>query len=111
MHSHGPEENPQMKAHDLGGVNVLIAGKFHYLGALGLELPPHWDKLKESRAHKNRFSQEKIGDFLEFISSYPQGVSAPEAALPGAGVFQRFSPALQLTAPNAEQTSTWELPG
>lgn len=36
---------------------------------------------------------------------------APDATLPGAGVFQRFSPALQLTAPNAEKTSTWELPG
>jgi hypothetical protein len=36
---------------------------------------------------------------------------ALEAALPGAGVFHRFSPALQLTAPNAEKTSTWELPG
>jgi hypothetical protein len=38
MHSHGPEENPQMKAHDLGGVNVLIEGKFHYFWALRLNI-------------------------------------------------------------------------
>ncbi len=30
---------------------------------------------------------------------------------PGAGVFPRFSRELQLTAPNANNTSTWELPG
>lgn len=31
--------------------------------------------------------------------------------LPGAGVFPQFSRELQLTAPNADNTSTWELPG
>jgi len=34
-----------------------------------------------------------------------------EDARPGAGVFRRFSPDLQLTAPNADTTSTWNLPG
>jgi hypothetical protein len=33
------------------------------------------------------------------------------ARLPGAGVFPRFSDDLQLTAPNADRTSTWTLPG
>lgn len=31
--------------------------------------------------------------------------------IPGAGVFSQFSRDLQLTAPNADNTSTWELPG
>ena len=82
MHSHGDEENPETKAHDLGGVNVLVAKKFHYLGASGPELPPHLEELKVGRAHKNRFSQKAIRDFLEFISSYPQGVSAPPRKWP-----------------------------
>ena len=36
---------------------------------------------------------------------------AAEGDLPGAGVFSKFSPELKLTAPNADSTSTWELPG
>lgn len=82
MHSNGDEENPKTKAHDLGGVNVLVAKKFHYFGASGPELPPHLEELKVGRAHKNCFSQETIRDFLEFISSYPQGVSAPPTKWP-----------------------------
>ena len=34
----------------------------------------------------------------------------PDTALPGAGAFQRFSTSLQLTGPNTEKTSIWELP-
>ena len=83
MHSHGAEENPATKAHDLGGVNVLVARRFHYFGASGPELPPDLEELKVGRAHKNRFSRETIEDFLEFISSYPQGVSAPPTKWPG----------------------------
>lgn len=82
MHSHGAEENPETKAHDLGGVNVLVATKFHYFGGSGPKLPPHLKELKVGRAHKNRFSRETISDFLKFIASYPQGVSAPPTKWP-----------------------------
>lgn len=82
IHSNDDEENPETKAHDLGGVNVLVARKFHYFGVSGPKLPSHLDKLKVGRAHKNRFSQEIIRDFLGFISSYPQGVSAPPTKWP-----------------------------
>ncbi len=76
MHSNGDEENPETKAHDLGGENVLIAKKFYYFGASGPELPPSLEELKVGRAQKSRFSRETIDDFLEFISMYPQGISA-----------------------------------
>jgi len=82
MHSHGDEENPETKAHDLGGVNVLVARRFHYFGGSGPELPPHLEELRVGRAHKNRFSQDTIADFLEFISSYPEGVNAPPTKWP-----------------------------
>lgn len=82
MHSHGAEENPETKAHDLHGVNVLVARKFHYFGASGPELPPHLEELKVGRAHKNRFSRETIKDFVKFIASYPQGVNAPPTKWP-----------------------------
>jgi hypothetical protein len=77
MHSQGDEENPKTKAHDLSGKRVLVAKTFHYFGASGPELPPHLEELKVGRAYKNRFSPETVRDFLEFISSHPQGVSAP----------------------------------
>lgn len=82
MHSRGDEETPETKAHDLGGVNVLVARNFYYFGGSGPELPQHLEELKVGRAHKNRFTRETIRDFLEFISSYPQGVSAPPTEWP-----------------------------
>ncbi|WP_291321662.1 hypothetical protein [Desulfonatronospira sp.] len=83
MHSHGDEENPETKAHDLGGMNVPVARNFHYFGGSGPELPQHLEELKVGRAYKNRFTPETIRDFLEFISSYPKGVSAPPKKWPG----------------------------
>jgi hypothetical protein len=81
-HSKGEEENPETKAHDLGGVNVLVGKRFHYFGASGPELPTQLNELKVGRAHKNRFSQETISDFLEFISSHPLGVNAAPTKWP-----------------------------
>jgi len=77
MHSNGEQENPETKAHDLGGVNVLVGKRFHYFGATGPDLPTQLEVLKVGRAHKNRFQREIIADFLEFISPYPMGVNAP----------------------------------
>ncbi len=82
MHSHGEQENPETKAHDLGGVNVLVGTSFRYFGASGPELPPPLNELKVGRAHKNRFSRETISDFIEFVSWYPTGVNAPPTSWP-----------------------------
>lgn len=82
MHSNGDVENPETKAHDLGGLKVLIASKFYYFGGSGPELPPHLEELKVGRAHKNRFSRETIRSFLEFISAYTQGVCAAPTTWP-----------------------------
>lgn len=76
MHSNGVQENPETKAHDLGGVNVLIGTRFHYFGGFGPHLPAHLNEVKVGRGHKNRFSQQTISDFLKFISAYPCGVNA-----------------------------------
>ena len=76
MHSKGVDEDPEAKAHDLGGVNVLISSTFHYFGSSGPELPIDLNDLIVGRAHKNRFSKEKISKFLDFISRYPKGISA-----------------------------------
>jgi hypothetical protein len=83
MHSMGDQEDLDTKAHDLSGVNVLIARTFHYFGASGPELPGQVDELKVGRAHKNRFSSKTICSFLEFIASYPLGVSASLTKWPG----------------------------
>ena len=77
MHSNGDQENPVTKAHDLGGVNVLIARTYHYFGSMGPRVPAHLDELKVGRGHKNRFSRNTITNFLQFIASYPHGVNAP----------------------------------
>lgn len=82
MHSEGERENPNTKAHDLGGRNVLIAKQFHYFGASGPELPKYLEELKVGRAHKSQFRSETITLFLEFINSYPQGVNAPPTKWP-----------------------------
>lgn len=86
MHSNGEQENPETKAYDLGGVNVLVRKKFHYFGATGPDLPTRLNELKVGRAHKNRFSRETITDFLEFISSYPLGVNAPPTNWPAGDI-------------------------
>ncbi|HBH28492.1 MAG: hypothetical protein N839_0010695 [Desulfofustis sp. PB-SRB1] len=74
MHSRGERENPQTKAHDLSGENILIAKKFHYFGASGPELPLHLTALKVGRAHKNHFTPETIANFVNFIANFPAGL-------------------------------------
>ena len=81
-HSKGDQENPKTKADDLNGVYVLVVSNFHYFGASGPELPRHLDELKVGRAHKNRFSQETISSFLQFIATYPKGVNDPPTKWP-----------------------------
>jgi hypothetical protein len=84
MHSKnkGPEEDPKTKKLDLGGKNVLISQNFHYFGSQGHELPDNLSELKVGRAHKNKFSQEVISRFLQFIATHPKGISGPPTKWP-----------------------------
>jgi len=82
MHSNGTNENPETKAHDLGGKNVLISKTFYYFGQEALNLPEVLDDLKVGRAHKNRFSQKVISAFIDFIARQTEGVNAPPSAWP-----------------------------
>ncbi|MBT0653358.1 hypothetical protein [Geomobilimonas luticola] len=84
MHSNGDSENPTTKAHDLGGIKVLIAhnDNFYYHGSKALVLPTDLNVLKVGRAHKNRFSPEVITAFLNFISNQQSGVNAPPYSWP-----------------------------
>lgn len=84
MHSKnkGPEENSETKKRDLGGENVLISRNFHYFGSQGPELPDNLSGLIVGRAHKNKFSQEVISRFLQFIATHPKGISGPPTKWP-----------------------------
>lgn len=75
-HSNGVHENPESKAHDLAGLNVLVAEEFYYFGSDPLELPPDLHVLKVGRAHKNRFPPEVVDAFLRLVRSHPKGVLA-----------------------------------
>ena len=82
MHSSGMRENPEKKAHDLGGVYVLISKRFWYFGSRALELPAELAELKVGRAHKNRFPPHIVSAFLEFIREQPTGVRAGPSVWP-----------------------------
>ena len=81
-HSNGEEENPGTKAHDLGGLNVLVGRRFHYFGSTGPELPANLQDLRVGRAHKCRFSSQTVSNFVTFISAYDRGVLAPPTRWP-----------------------------
>ncbi len=82
MHSNGKEENLETKKHDLGGKNVLAGKTFYYFGTSGPELPAYLEELKVGRGHKNRFSQNTIERFLNFISAYPPGINGRPTSWP-----------------------------
>ncbi len=82
MHSNGDSENPETKASDLSGENVLISKNFYYFGGSGPQLPPSLEELKVGRGHKSQFSKETVSEFLDFISSYPRGINGPPTKWP-----------------------------
>ncbi len=82
MHSNGINENPETKAQDLGGKNVLISKTFYYFGSRALDLPKVLDKLRVGRAHKNRFSSDIISAFIDFITHQTVGLNAPPTSWP-----------------------------
>jgi hypothetical protein len=75
--------------------------------SLGMAMPTDYP-WAEYHPHFHRGNDSN--NMVYFARDHLQTDRTPEA-LPGAGVFPRFSHDLQLTAPNADKTSTWELPG
>jgi hypothetical protein len=82
MHRKGTCENPQPKAHDLGGKNVLVSKKFYYFGSRAVALPKNLNELRIGRGHKSRFSSDTISAFTKFISRHTAGVKAPPSKWP-----------------------------
>jgi hypothetical protein len=76
MHSKdkGLEEDLKAKTRDLRGINALISWNFHYFGSDGPELPPKLNELKVGRAHKNRFSEDVVQKFAQFIAKQQKGI-------------------------------------
>ncbi len=82
MHSCGRMENPDTKARDLSGRNVLVSKNYYYFGSQGPHLPNELHELKVGRAHKNRFSDKVISVFLRFIADQLFGINAPPSKWP-----------------------------
>ena len=82
MHSNGTNENPQTKAHDLGGKFVLTAETFYYFGSEPLDLPENLDDLKVARGHKCGFTPDVVSAFTAFIKRQKVGINAPPTSWP-----------------------------
>lgn len=82
MHSNGANENPETKAHDLGGKYVLISKIFYYFGSRPLGLPESLNDLKVGRAHKCRFPPDVVSAFIAFINRQKAGINAPPTSWP-----------------------------
>jgi hypothetical protein len=66
-------ENSKSKKHDLKGKNVLISKRFHYFGSQAIDLPKKLRDLKTGRGYKNRFSEDVIKKFRNFIAKQKDG--------------------------------------
>lgn len=76
MHSDEESENPENKAHDLGGKYVLVSETFAYFGSEPQALPPELTVLVPGRGHRSRFSDEVKAAFLVFTRTVKFGVHA-----------------------------------
>jgi hypothetical protein len=75
-HSHGDLENPESKAHDLGGKCVLTAREFSYFGSDAIPLPEGLESLIVGRAHRCRFPDAVVEAVDRWRQQLPQGVQA-----------------------------------
>lgn len=67
MHSNGEAEDSERKAHDLGGMYVLVSETFAYFGSKALTLPPELSDLAVGRGHKCRFSDAVKAEFMQLV--------------------------------------------
>jgi len=82
MHSNGEAEDPERKAHDLGGVYVLVSETFAYFGSKALTLPPELSELAVGRGHKCRFSDDVKAEFMQLVGEWKFGIRAPPSRWP-----------------------------
>lgn len=75
-HSHGACENPESKAHDLGGRCVLTSGDFSYFGSEAKPLQPGLEDLIVGRAHRCRFPDAFVQKVDQWRRTLPKGVHA-----------------------------------
>ena len=59
---------------------------------------PHWGRVEDTNNHL-------------YVGRRNLEMGGNKTKMPGAGVFPRFYPQLQLTAPDADRVSLWQLPG
>jgi hypothetical protein len=82
MHSKDCRENPRAKKRDLESDFVLIAKLFHYFGSSGPSLPHSLNELKVGRAHKCRFADRTVQQFLAFMRVKSRGISSAPTKWP-----------------------------
>lgn len=70
-------EDVVTKAHDLGGRNVLIAGRFWYRGRKGIELPKELRALVVGRGHRREQGADVLAALESLLSQHDEGVAAP----------------------------------
>lgn len=75
-HSLGDRENPESKAHDLGGQCVLVASEFSYFGSDARPLPKELLDLVVGRAHRCRFPDAFVESVERWRQTLTKGVRA-----------------------------------
>lgn len=74
-HSHGLDENPDNKTHDLSGRFVLTSSNFSYFGVDAIPLPDRFSSLIVGRAHRCRFLDKLVAEFDVWRKTLPSVVS------------------------------------
>jgi len=82
LHSDGEVEDPERKAHDLGGKYVLVSETFAYFGSNALTLPLGLAELAVGRGHKCRFSDGVKAEFMQLVRERKFGIHAPPLRWP-----------------------------
>ena len=83
QHSHpNGDEKLFDKRRDLSGQYVLISDHFHYFGSASVKIPKSLQHTIPQRAHKCRFTDKTIQDFIRFVSRHPKGLIGSPSAWP-----------------------------
>jgi hypothetical protein len=82
MHSNWCSEDAQNKERDLSGKYVLISQHFYYFGQEAIPLPERLQIFKVGRAHRCRFPDAVVAEFLDFIVQQEEGLHAPPSKWP-----------------------------
>lgn len=68
-------QTPKAMAHDLSGLNVLVARRFFYFGKKAKDVPAEFAELVcRGRGHRCNFSEDLVAEFVAWLSrSFPPG--------------------------------------